>query len=180
MELIEMRYFIAMNFAYFAALFLQTVLSTLIPQINWLPCLAPIALVFFAINAPISYLISFTIFGGLLHDFIVGDYYGFTPLIWGTIFFMARTQRPFLVEANLLLIGLCSFFASFLLYLLERFFFLVAHRYWSWPFELNLTLISWALFCGLFSMILYPLLAKIFEQLKPEKRESYTVDPHAY
>ena len=113
-----MRYFIGMNIALIMALISQTVLGSLTPHIHWLPCFVPIILVYFAINASTSHLLCFTLFGGLLLDFIIGQYYGFSPLIIGIIVFMIRTQKPFLEDTSIILIAICTFFSSFLFFIL--------------------------------------------------------------
>ncbi|MEM9400116.1 MAG: hypothetical protein AAF984_07890 [Verrucomicrobiota bacterium] len=175
-----MKYFLAMILAHGLTLTLQMIVRDIIPFINWLPLFIPIFIVYISLNTSEHLLMPYIIIGGLINDLFTGSYLGFGPLLWGLIVFMTRSQRSYLEESIWIVKGALTFIISFAYIALDRLFFLIAHRFWSWDFDLCLHMI---LLSSINAFLIFPAMAimhPLFENLKAVKVQKYKYKPYAY
>lgn len=153
-----MRYTLVLVLLYVALAIGQPMLPPLWGERTWLLGLSPLLLIYGALRAPDFYLMLFVILGGVAHDFILLHYLGMGPLLWLLTVFVVRSQREWLQNSHWSVLPVVAFAACFFHLSMDRLFFLVYNGFWSWDYELSVSLLKIALVNAVVCLPLFRLL----------------------
>lgn len=141
-------------------------LQPILPLVNFIP----IFLVFWAWQLEGPLLAWLVLTGGLLTDFLIPDAIGSSPVVWGLLVLLIRTQRSLIVCYGYAYVMLVTFAATFLFLIFDRMAFLILQGGQLWNDSLNLYLFTASLFNAALSPFCFIILKPLYRARKEESR----------
>lgn len=145
---------------------------------NWMLNLTPVLIAYCCLRSNEFFLMMFVILGGLLHDLLLMNYVGMGPMLWGMVAFLVRSQKPWVLGGNWLILIVINFAASFAYLCLDRTFYLLYESFWSWNLQLSFEMFKLSLVNALLSPLLFWLLDAVLNKEFSKKGRNRYLHAH--